>query len=294
MNAFAQALFSFFKRPATMSDQAVHIFNPTASLDPSLLVHLLESWAKEDPNPMSILCDLRVTTIMHNKIPRSPEHEYLVLQTEDRENTTRFFLLERTVDPGLGTVPGEGRATALESVKQLCATITTNSSDLASLEEGLPKFDRLTVSSVQAAKIISDSLDHKGRYPAVDRFLGAGYVYAPAWHGQNVRFLQPNRPLSLYQLAIIAKAVHKRFSTYEVLSDQCYFQAGVIYSAVLYHFGSLCPENPQEGSDIILSSGLKYGRYRGLKIKAIDHTDVLKVIEDYKAEYAKAMGEVSV
>lgn len=278
-----------------MSDQAVHIFNPTANLDPSLLVHLLESWAKADPNPMSILCDLRVTTIMHNKMPHSPEHEFLVVKAEDRHGTTRLFVLERTVDPELGPVPGEGRATALESVKQLCAAITTSSSssDLASVEEGLKPIDRVTISTVQAASIISDSLDNKGSYKAVDRFLGPSYVYSKGWHGQNVRFMQPNKPVSLYQLAIIAKAVHKRFSTYEVLKEQCYFHAGVIYSAVLHHFGSLAPENSQELTDIIIASGLKYGRYRGVKVQAVDHNDVLKIVDDFKEEYAKAMGDVS-
>ena len=70
----------------------------------------------------------------------------------------------------------------------------------------------------------------------------------------NVRFLQPNRQLSLYQLALIARAVQQRFSTYDVLKEQCYFHAGVIYSAVLHHFGSLSTENPQEYQD----EGLSY------------------------------------
>jgi hypothetical protein len=277
-----------------MSDQAIHIFNPAANLDPSLLVHLLESWAKADPNPLSILSDLRVTTIMHNKMPNSPEHEFLVVKTEDQEQKTRLFILERTVDPVLGTVPGEGRPTALESAKQLCAAMSTTSSDsdLASVEEGVAKIDRLTITSVQAAKMISDSVDNKGSYTAVDRFMGRSYVYSKDRHGENVRFLIPNRSLSLYQLAIIAKAVHNRFPNYDVLKEQCYFHAGLIYSAVLHHFGALSSENQQE--EISIVSGLKYGRYRGLKVKTIDHQDVLNIVDDFKAGYAKAMADVSV
>lgn len=278
-----------------MPDQAIHIFNSTANLDPSLMVHLLESWAKEEPDPLSILNDLRVTIVMHNKMPDPPEHEFLVVKTEDRHKVTRLYVLERTTNPALGTVPGESRGTTLDSVKQFCAAITTNTSDLqfASVEEGLQKIDRLTLASVHAATILSDSLDKKGSYRAVDRFLGSAWVYAKGWHGQNIRFLIPSRPLSLYQLALIAKAVHVRFSTYDILKEQCYFHAGVIYSAVLHHFGSLCPENLQEPSEVAVASNLRYGRYLGLKVQSVDHKDIVQIVDDFKAAEAKALKDVS-
>ena len=271
-----------------MSPQAKHIFNPMAHLDPSLLVHLLESWAKADPDPSSILCDLRVTSIMHNKMPQPPEHEFLVVETEDRAKVTRFFILERTVDPGLINMPAEGpsRPTAMESVKQLCAAMTTSSSDLASVEEGLQQFDRLTVSTVQAVNITSDSLDNKGSCQALDRFLGCTFVYCKGWQGENVRFLKPAKHLSFYQLVIIAQAVHAQFSTYKVFKDQCYFHAGTIYSAVLHLFGSLTLNEP---SDITLASNLKYGRWHGVKVKAINQKDVEQIVDDYKKEYEKVM-----
>ena len=173
MNYITQALYSFFKpMTSTMRWESTHIFDPQANLQPSLLVSLLESWAKADPKPASILCDLRVTSIMHAKMPQPPEHEFLLVKMEDRENASRIFLLERTVDPALVTGPGE-RPTAMESVKQLCAAMTTSSSSLVSVEEGLPQLDRLTVSTVQAAHVLSDSLENKkGGYQAVDHFFG--------------------------------------------------------------------------------------------------------------------------
>ena len=131
MNSFAQALISLFKRPVPMpptSWEALHIFSPSANVDPSLLVNLLLSWAKADPQPTSILCDLRVVSIMHNKMPQPPEHEYLVVTTEDSLKTSRSYILERTVDPSLGTVPGEARVTGVKAGKQLCASVTTSSS----------------------------------------------------------------------------------------------------------------------------------------------------------------------
>ena len=288
MNYITQALYSFFKpMTSTMRWESTHIFDPQANLQPSLLVSLLESWAKVDPKPASILCDLRVTSIMHAKMPQPPEHEFLLVKTEDRENTSRIFLLERTVDPALVTGPGE-RPTAMESVKQLCAAMTTSSSSLVSVEEGLPQLDRLTVSTVQAAHVLSDSLENKkGGYQAVDHFLGSSYVYSRGCQGENVRLLEPAKRLSLYQLAIIAKAVQKRFSTYDVLKEQCYFHAGVIYLAVLHHFGSISPNRPTDASN------LNHGRLLGLKIKAIDQKDVLQIVEDYKEEYDAAMKGVS-
>ena len=270
-----------------MPDQATHIFNSTANLDPSLMVHLLESWAKEEPDPLSILNDLQVTTIMHNKMPDPPEHEFLIVKTEDRHKTTRLYVLKRTTDPALGTVPSESRSTTLDSVKQFCVAITTNTSDLASVEEGLQKIDRLTLASVHTATILSDSLDKKGSYRAVDCFLGSAWVYAKGWHRQNVWFLIPNRPLSLYQLALITKAVHVRFSTYDILKEQCYFHAGVIYSAVLHHFGSLCPENLQEPLEVAVASNLRYGRYLGLKVQSVDHKDVVQIVDNFKEAEAK-------
>jgi hypothetical protein len=294
MNSFAQALFSLFKRPVPMStipEEASHIFNPTANLDPSLLVHLLLSWAKADPQPTSILCDLRVISIMHSKMPQSPEHEYLVVNTEDRDKTSRTYILERTVDPSLGTVPGEARVTGVKAVKQLCASVTTSSSgssDLASVEEGLAHIDRVTMSTVQAANIVSDSildsLDKMNTYQAVDRFLGQGYVYARGWHGQNLRLLKPSRPLSLFQLAIIAKVVHNQFGTYDVLKESCYFHAGVIYSVVRRHFGSASPEQEDP----------KSGRFLGFKVQAVNPEDVERVLGAFKEEYRIAMKNVSV
>jgi hypothetical protein len=290
LNSFTQAFLSLFRRPTRMSKPAGHILKTTANLDPSLLVDLLEAWAKEEPDPQRILCDIRVIALVHNKMLKSAQHEYLVVQTEDWEKKANFFILERTVHDGLVTAPGVGRATALESVKQLSSAIVPSSSDVASLEEGLPRFDRLTVSSVQAANVLLDSLDNNGSYEAVDAFLRPSFVFSPGFQGENIRFLKPKQPLSLYQLAIIAKAVHQRYPTYEVLKDQCYFHAGVIYSAVREHFGSSCPETLQE---VVLASGLKYGRYYAVKIKAIESKDVTQVLDDYKKEYAKAMNDVS-
>ena len=244
-----------------MPAQATHIFNPYANLDPSLMVHLLESWAKENPDPMSILSDLQVTAIMHNKLLHPPEHEFLVVKTEDRAGTTRLFILERTTDTALVTVPAENRASAFASVKELCATMTSSTSELASVEEGLQNIDRFTLGTVKAASILLDSLDQKGKgsHTALDRFMGSHYVFSKPHHARNVQFLQPDRRLSLYQLVLIARAVQQRFSTYDVFKEQCYFHAGVIYSAVLHHFGSLSTENPQECSEVALTSGLRYG-----------------------------------
>ena len=127
-------------------------------------------------------------------------------------------------------------------------------------------------------------MDKMNAYQALDHFLGESYVYARGWHGQNLRLLKPSRPLSLFQLAIIAKAVHKRFGTYDVLKESCYFHAGVIYSVVQRHFGSAFPE--QEDS--------KAGRFLGVKVQAVNPEDVERVLEDFKEEYRIAMGNVSV
>lgn len=294
MNTITRALAYLFNRTrmSEQPDHAYHIFNTTASLDPSLMVHLLHTWAQSDPDPYSILSDIRVTTIIHIKMPNSPEHEFLVVETQDRASKTRFFVLERTVDPVVVTEPAEERPTPLESVKQFCAAISTTPSDLSSLEQGLPQIDKLTIGSVQAASIISDSIeDKKGGQKANDRFLGSTYVYSKRWHGQNVRFLQPSKSLSLYELAIIAKAVHTRFPTYELLREQCYFHAGLIFSAVLDHFGSALPVI--EGKDIAIASGLKYGRYRGLKVQAVDPKDTRQIVEDFKLAHKKAMSGFS-
>lgn len=260
--------------------QANQLYDSMAELRPSLVVDMLQSWAEGDPNPLTILHELRVTSIMHNKIPTSPQHEYLVVQTEDSLNKTRYFILERTVNPAL-TDPPLDRPTAMESVQQLSAVTTTSS------DADLPQFDRLTLSTVQSVKIIADCVDNKASAPALDRFLGSSYVFSKAWHGENVRLLRPDKRLSLLQLAIIAKAVHTRFPTYDVLKDQCYFHAGVIYGAVLQHFGSRPNHDPHEAKDITIAANLKYGRYHGVKVNRIDPKDVLLIVGDYMEEYSK-------
>ena len=307
-NLLPRNLFSLFFSP--MESQAGCLMEPGSTTSTGLFLLALRGWgydflsSEPDPDPSKFLEEVQVTCILHNKMPASPEHEFLVIETKDREGFVRPLILERTVrlqgdqdsadlESAQNTAPGQGARKLFERFQQIYRTMLPPGPE--SSEEGsslLPQtsptasalslVDRLTTSSALSADLISQPLYSKlfkevRDTPAIDRFLGQDYVFSAEWQGQNIRHLKPGRPLSLFEFAILAEAVHSKFPLYSLLREQCYFFAGAVYSAVLHEFGA-----DSEGP----SGGLpqKYGRWGGALVSLVPDAVVLEIVAEYRAK----------
>jgi hypothetical protein len=263
------------------------------------------SWAMNtDDDFDKVLSDIEVVSIMHNKVPEAPEHEFLIVETVDREGTKKHFILERMMSKILtiGNPPTEVyRGTKLlPLVKDLVNSICSSDDELSNLESGtfgssVP--DKAFLTSIESVKVISEHLDKKEKLEnvAIDRFLGEAKVFEKRWHGQIVQYFKPN-DLTLFQLAIIADVINKLFPTYTSLDKHCYFFAALVY-AIAKDVAKIRPSvNADEGGDMryTIDSHLadRFGRWKGLKVASVDPELVYQIVKVYKKEETKMISSV--
>ena len=271
---------------------AEELFNPSAILATRTFHCMYKVWAVLNPIPEQVLDGLQVVCIMHNKRIDSTEHEFLVIETVDRQEEKRLFILERTVkNEDTSDTPCQ-RPSIYEKLKNLAekvySKVVKSDSNESRLEQGksLTSFkDDVTLLFAQSADLVSDSIDKSPATPANDRFLGERYVITAKWQGENMRYIKLNR-LSLYDLALLANAVHNIHPTYELLQNQCYYFADIVFNAVEQHFG-VCAEDAnkiQDGLVYVDGSCLsnKYGRWRGVMINKTRPEDISLAIKTYK------------
>ena len=73
------------------------ICRPNLDLDAETFSVLYSNWVALDPKPENILSYFEVTSVIHNKMPNHPEHEFLVIETFAKDNKSRLFVLDRCV-----------------------------------------------------------------------------------------------------------------------------------------------------------------------------------------------------
>ena len=150
--------------------------------------------------------------------------------------------------------------------------------------------DHLTVSSTQAAYLVSNFVKKSPQAMARDRFLGSNFVFKKNFHGQNVQFFRPNH-LKLYELAFLAHIAHDMHPSYSLLNTQCYFYAALIY-ATAENYGQVLADESADKSqdDLVYIHGLhlsdKYGRWNGVKVTDIspDSHDVQALIQCFRVD----------
>ena len=291
MFPFIQAFISLFMPRPTMDDPASLLLDPAGILSTRIFHCLYKSWAVLNPNPDEVLTGLEVICIMHNKHHDYPEHDFLVVETKDRQRKTRLFILERNVSNQQDEAFIEP-AKRDEKIKEVATKAISGSdgSRLASIEEGSQSSISTTLSSPQSADLVSDSLDKPPTTPADDRFLGESYASKPKWQGKNIRYIKPTR-LSLYELALLANAVHKLHPTYE-----CYY-VDLVYNAVEQYFGVCAKDANENQGRLVYVDGSclsnKYGRWRGAMINRTKPEDVSLAIKAYKEARTEDMKFVS-
>jgi hypothetical protein len=136
------------------------LLSPRCTLTTETFLCLLAAWATLDP---CIKDRFQVVTLTHNKRLESPEHEFLIIETSDRnDGSRRLFILERTLPaPGDPVELADGpdlRTRAAKIASSGFKVLTAGqSADLASMEEGsysLP--DEASLISMQSSDLLSD------------------------------------------------------------------------------------------------------------------------------------------
>lgn len=312
-----QAVLSFLriKPRSTMVDAEELLLNLATQKDTGDFLYIILTWASNSTNPQGVLDRFDVVCIRHNKNPEPPEHEYLIIETQDRvqNGKVQHFILERTVSSGQEVPPrvmeDDRREKLLGTLHQITKVATSaitsamGPSQLASMEEGsnlnrLSTIDEMTLASTQIADLVSDSVRNSNSAPATDRFSGEGCMKKQCYHGQNVQYFKPNR-LTLFEFALLAHYVHEKNPYYSLLYTQCYFYAALVYAAAQSYGGVLASENADKTqNDMVQMCGShltdKHGRCKGVKVLNIDadSPNVKKLIEDYKQELRKELDKV--
>lgn len=280
-----------------MAEAAAVVLGPSNVLTTDSFLIILQQWASSDPSALS---RIRVSCVMHNKMPQSPEHEYLVIETVDSEGKIKLLILERTVGETAEKpdIPGDGHIRFLKSIKEkIVGSLDSGAAPYNLLEEGylldphsLSFIDKVTTLCSQSSNSITNSLNDLLRNsPAIDRFLGEKFALSPAWHGQCIRHFKPTTTFTLFQLALLADLVHNSYPNYTLLGEQCYFFAGLIYSAAKHHFGQNADENADSAYIENSFQLRKFGRWNGVMVQSVDPQKVCSVVENFlAAERAEA------
>jgi hypothetical protein len=93
--------------------------------------------------------------------------------------------------------------------------------------------------------------------------------------------------------------VHKTFPKYTLLTEQCYFYAGIIYSVIEREFGVSSSSSARLNEDqklvFIDDSGLsnRFGRWNGVMVSSTDDQDIFNVVQKFRHEYISELAIVS-
>lgn len=273
MRSFSRAILSFFGPRSRLVDPTTMLLDPHCNMNTDNFLYTYISWASTPPSESkkykftsnNILQEFNIVCVMHNTLPATPEHDFLVIDTKDKVGNHRFFLLDRTVI-------GEGQDTD-------------------------PTTD--TLSPTQTADFLINSVDESPETPATDRILGQSYVISPTWSGQNLQYFHPNG-MSLFQFVVLAEVVHNLHPTCSssLLGKQCFFfYVDLVYTAAKHHFGSYpIHSNVDKTQDLVyvydshLSN--KFVRYKGFKISKVTQEQVSEVITAFLNVHSEEVSSV--
>jgi hypothetical protein len=313
MLSFAHAILSFFKRRPPMDEATEHIFDPGVRWKPNFLLYILRSWAELAPDPQLVLSQIVIKCVMLMKMPCPPEHEFLILEVVNKKDTkakAKLLILERTIgnpESGYDTTDSQKTRTSqvTKFLKDSYVTLTTGNDQW--MEEGtkpLTARDKMSVISIQALNTSSESLNKNQNSLADDLFLDEDFVFHPSRHGQCMKYFQPRQELSLFDLALIADAVHKQSLKYTPLKKNCYFYAAVVYAVAKVRFDPK-KESEDESSDIskndegtgfvyVSHSRLsdRFGCWNGMMMDNINPEVVKEALELFESDHIEETARV--
>jgi hypothetical protein len=290
-----------------MPDPSKILLDPARSFDVDTFLLTFKSWAS---NPASnfqfqsknVLEEFVVEFLIHNKCISEPQHEFVLVDTKDKSDVRRIFILDLTAGKQLDSDDTNNGETFLGNISKAAIlayhTMTRedeSTTSLRALEESTPlssdalsTSDKLTVAAVQLADGISrDSVEKLAQRQAYNRILGENFLCSKYYGcSKSVNFFKP-KSLNLFELVLLANVVHDLYPTYSLLSTQCYFYSHLVYKAARELFGV---------RSTVTNSYLaaQFGRYGGYKVSTVTAESVSQVVTEYRKVYNDTKLEVCI
>jgi hypothetical protein len=256
---------SFFRKPRAMNtDNLQNLVDSTISMDTDFFLTQLMLVAVLSPDsPEKILRRFMVESVTHCKDPfTTPQHEFLIIGLSDTYQSgskTHLLYLERTVSdihPPTSSFADHPDNTPIHQ-----SIVETLEEIVASL---MPKVSQPYEAIIDESEATADSYSHiyscfdsaslfstksvftstrsiSKVYKADDRFSGGGNagLYAEASH--NVRQLDfKSQSLSLFDLAVLANAVHIHAPLYSILGNHCFWFSNIICDVLEQEYPPTC------------------------------------------------------
>lgn len=261
-------LHSDSKLPRTMKrDPLLQLIDSISTFDTQTFLCNMTQLAMRSPNPRAVQNRFMVKCLMHCKDIQAStiSHEFILVELADTQRTSSeplFIALERMLSPSHGRpsqtnfMEHPDSATVLKSVEQTLKEVPANllASKSKSTESDplspyqavttdefeltpsspspsyqLPFFDTVSLAATSATHTSTQSTSKF--YRADDRFIGSKNLGLHKNLALNIRHICPQF-LSLFDLAVLADAVHNHDPLYSIFKHQCFWFARIICDVV--------------------------------------------------------------
>jgi hypothetical protein len=255
----------------------------------------------------------------------NPQHEFIVIELEDTKQTSSkplFVVLERTASSSGALQPSPAQS----SLALVMAAPLLASASMSSLSESLLPSDSLSpykavatdefeltppspqaspstqLSCLDSASLVATRTLHAStqstssvRLAADDRFVGSKNLGAYANSTLNIKQVRP-QSLSLFELVVLADAVHNHDPHYSTLRHQCFWFATTLCDVVLkkYSCHMVTGSAPSLSRDEVCNSYLPdlEGRWMGFLISRVEDTFVTTMASYFQNYLQEKKNEV--
>lgn len=250
--------------------------------------HMLHHFtiAASEVEPRTILDRLEVVSITLSKCPDPPEHEFLVIETKDVEDKNRHYTyiierLSQSNDPDQPESKEEDKSIFTPDPHY---PVTFTAPQLSSR-------DFISVNATSTSQAISDSAVKSTKTKANDRIVGGHHIKRYKYGiAQQAGSFKP-KSLKLFDMIILAQAVHEYAPEYTPLDKNCYWFCSLVYSATMEIFGIL--KNPKIAELTPCRPEIS-GRRMGFKIIHTSSKDVTAIICGFWKKFDAVMKTVDV
>ena len=316
-------------RPQVIIDSWNKIINPSLCTPvDEVLQSFINTASEPDHISDEVLDRLSAVYFWLNKNTEPPEHEYIIIETEDSQekrknphlkSISKLFILERITtgapQPKSTTTnlkinsnhPNTESYQLLKSMEKGVLTPPSTSTPiyppLSFLSPTHSLGDTLSLSTSESSQVMIDSFDKGDKSAAIDRFVGEGSITTKRQYvkGQNARQIKPNN-LKLFELVILANVVHDFAPNYSLMGKNCFWFCNMMFDAIIeiFHLDELINLKDDERLKKFVPVPIDphncaiSGRYLGWKVNHTDSEDLSKVIHEFKKACTFAISEVKI
>jgi hypothetical protein len=299
---------SFFNRAASQSAASIHLLDRLRVIhvwlnkqSQSELEHeyiIIETKDASDKDAASKMFIIERTVTSQGTVPRSNAPQR---PTPPTKKDSSYQALENVQQEITNYIRSPSRSiTPLSAMEE--GTLSTSTSTLHPLSFQRPQYskgDTLSLSATKASQAVSQSLDNVKRnnveVNACDRILGEAFLHQSAYGcGRVAVEIMPSN-LTLFEMVVIAQAVHDFAPQYTMLERNCYWFCNMVVD-VLMEVNSV----QAIGTVVTGDDGVSYmkkdpdirGRWRGWKVTQTDPEEVSTIVRNFKKSLSEELKEV--